>query len=142
MILRLALVGVLAAFGALSCVPSFAQAPATRIGYLGGGMTPSDGLPPAPLRQALRDLGYVEGRNVVYIGRWADVKLDRLPALARELVDQKPDVVISFGYPAAQALKNETRTIPIVAAEMGDPVASGLVTIPPAVLQRATDIVR
>ena len=62
----------------------------------------------------LRDLGYVEGKNVAYEYRFADDKLDRLPALAEELVRLKVDVLHTPGTPGALALKKATRTIPIV----------------------------
>jgi len=116
-----------AAFAALRCLPAAAQSRVLRIGFLASGMSPAGGLPPAALRQALGDVGYVEARNVVYVSRWAELKQDRLPLLARELVDEKPDVIVAFGHPAALAAKGATTTIPIVAAQMGDPVASGLV---------------
>ena len=75
----------------------------------------------------LRDLGYVEGKTVVYEFRYADTKLDRLPELASELVRLKVDVLIAPGTPGALALKKATKTIPIVFADVTDPVAAGLV---------------
>jgi putative ABC transport system substrate-binding protein len=75
----------------------------------------------------LRDLGYVEGKNVAYEYRFADDKLDRLPALAEELVRLKVDVLHTPGTPGALALKKATRTIPIVFSDVTDPVAAGLV---------------
>jgi putative ABC transport system substrate-binding protein len=65
-----------------------------RVGFLSGGAQTPDGGPPPVLRQALRDLGYVEQQNVVYVARWADAKQDRLPALAAELVELKVDVIV------------------------------------------------
>jgi putative ABC transport system substrate-binding protein len=80
-------------------------------------------------RQGLRDLGYVEGRNLVIESRSAEGKFERLPALAAELVALKVDVIVTAeGTPAALAAKQATRTLPIVFATAGDPVASGLVT--------------
>jgi putative ABC transport system substrate-binding protein len=97
-----------------------------RIGYLGGqGATPH--LPEA-FRQGLRDLGYVEGRNVVIEYRSAEGKFERLPALAAELVALKVDVIVAPGTPGALAAKQATRTLPIVFTTAGDPVTSGLVT--------------
>jgi putative ABC transport system substrate-binding protein len=64
---------------------------------------------------------------VVYVSRWADLKSERLPVIARELVEMRPDVVIAFGYLSALAMKTATTTIPIVATAVGDPVATGLV---------------
>jgi putative ABC transport system substrate-binding protein len=79
-------------------------------------------------RQGLRDLGYVEGRNVVIEYREAEGKYDRLPALAAELVALKVDVILAGGTPATLAAKPATRTLPIVFAAVADPVTSGLVT--------------
>jgi putative tryptophan/tyrosine transport system substrate-binding protein len=75
----------------------------------------------------LRDLGYVEGKNVAFEYRFADNNLDRLPALADELVRLKVDVLLTAGTPGALALKKATRTIPIVFLDVTDPVAAGLV---------------
>ena len=75
----------------------------------------------------LRDLGYVEGKNIAFEYRFADDKLDRLPALAEELVRLKVDVLVTPGTPGALALKKATRTIPIVFTDVTDPVATGLV---------------
>jgi len=78
--------------------------------------------------QGLRDLGYVEGRNVVIEYRFAEGKLERYPALAAELVALKVDVIVAPITPAALAAKQATRTLPIVFIAVGDPVTSGLVT--------------
>jgi len=78
--------------------------------------------------QGLRDLGYVEGRNVVIEYRDAEGKSERFPALAAELVALKVDVIVAPGTPAALAAKQATRTLPIVFPIAGDPVTSGLVT--------------
>src|SRR5512132_1247164 len=75
----------------------------------------------------LRDLGYVEGKNVAFEYRFANDKLDRLPALADELVRLKVDVLLTPGTPGALALKEATRTIPILFLDATDPVAAGLV---------------
>jgi putative ABC transport system substrate-binding protein len=79
-------------------------------------------------RQGLRDLGYVDGRNVVIEYRDAEGKRERLPALAAELVALKVDVIVAPTTPAAVAAKQATTTIPIVFAVASDPVASTLVT--------------
>ena len=98
-----------------------------RVGFLAGGARPPDGVPPLPLRQALQELGYVEPQNVVYVGRWAEAKQDRLPGLAAELVGLKVDVIVTAGGPASAAAKQATSSIPIVLALVGDAVGIGLV---------------
>ncbi len=79
------------------------------------------------LRQGLRDLGYEEGKNIVIEHRYAEGKTDRLPQLARELVEQKPDVIVVGGTSVAVAAKKATNTIPIVVAGAGDLVEAGLI---------------
>ena len=78
--------------------------------------------------QGLRDLGYIEGRNLVIEYRDADGKAERLPALAAELVALKVDVIVASGTLAALAARRATKTLPIVFSPAGDPVGSGLVT--------------
>jgi len=78
--------------------------------------------------QGLRDLGYIEGRNLVIEYRDADGKVERLPALAAELVALKVDVIVASGTLAALAARRATKTLPIVFSPAGDPVGSGLVT--------------
>ena len=78
-------------------------------------------------RAGLADLGYQDGRNVAVSTRYAEGKLERLPALAAELVGAKPDVIVAAGPQAARALKDATSTVPIVLAVITDPVAGGLV---------------
>jgi ABC-type uncharacterized transport system substrate-binding protein len=98
-----------------------------RIGFLASGAHPPDGAPPAALRQALQELGYVDGTSISYVGRWAEVKRDRLPGLAAEMVGLKVDLIVAFGAPAAEAAKEATSTIPIVIVNAGDPVGIGLI---------------
>jgi putative ABC transport system substrate-binding protein len=81
-----------------------------------------------PFLQGLRDLGYVEGRSVVIEYGDAEGKPERFPALATELVALKVDVILAPGTPQTLAAKQATRTLPIVFAAVGDPVADGLVT--------------
>ena len=100
---------------------------AWRIGFLSGGPRPTDGAVPAALRQALAELGYVDGKNVTYIGRWADAKIERLPGLATELIGFDVDVLLTTGAPAADAAKKATSTIPIVFVAPGDAADTGLV---------------
>src|SRR5438128_10153848 len=98
-----------------------------RIGYLAGDLAGSPQLPEA-FHQGLRDLGYIEGRNVVIETRDAEGKPERFPALAAELVALKVDVIVAPPRAAAVAAKQATQTIPIVFAAAAAPVASGLVT--------------
>jgi len=74
----------------------------------------------------MRDLGYVEGENLIIEWRYADGRYERLPALAAELVQMKLEVIATHSTPAAQALQRATTDIPIVAVGVGDPVRSGL----------------
>src|SRR6266446_940560 len=100
----------------------------TRIGFLATNLAANPHVHEV-FRQGLRDLGYVEGRNVVIEYRDAEGKSERLPALAAELVALKVDVIVTGGgTPTALAAKQATRTLPIVFASAGDPVTSGLVT--------------
>ena len=77
--------------------------------------------------RALADLGWTDGRNVRLDLRWAGDNINRIRALAQELVGLQPDVILTNGTPATAALQRETQAIPIVIAHMGDPVASGIV---------------
>ena len=126
---RRTLLGALA--GGLLAAPVVAEAqPAAkiaRIGFLALNMAANPHLVEAFL-QGLRDLGYVEGRNVVIEYRDAAGKPERLPALAAELLALKVDVILAAGEPHALAAKRATKTIPIVFTATADPVASGLVT--------------
>ena len=117
---------------ALGAAPLAAEAQqaakVARIGYLSPNLASSPYLRNAFL-QGLRDLGYVEGRNVVIEYRDAEGKLERLPALAAELVALKVDVIlVGGGTRVTLAAMQATRTIPIVFTGVGDPVDSGLVT--------------
>src|SRR5262245_24368460 len=98
-----------------------------RIGYLGTNLAAGLHMQEAFL-QGLRDLGYVEGRNLLIDYRDAEGKLERLPPLAADLVARKVDVMVAPTIVAALAAKQATRTLPIVFAFVADPVGSGLVT--------------
>ena len=74
----------------------------------------------------LRELGYIEGQNLVLEQRWANDQTDRLPELVADVIGRKPDVLVTWGAKAAIAANKATGTIPIVAVGMGDPVGSGL----------------
>ena len=99
-----------------------------RIGFLSGGAAPASGAPPAALRQSLEELGYIDGKNVAFSGRWADANRERLPGYASELVGLGVDLLITMGAPAAEAAKKATSTIPIVFVAPGDAADTGLVT--------------
>ena len=122
----------LIAVGALLAAPLAAEAQqaakVARIGYLSPNLAASPHLRDAFV-QGLRDLGYVEGRNLVIEYRDAEGKLERFPALAAELVALKVDVILAEGGTLGpRVAKEATTTIPIVIAAAGDPVGSGLVT--------------
>ena len=115
------------------CALTEAQQPTKKalIGYLGSGSPPGNR---ARFQQGLRDLGYVEGKNLVIEYRYAEGKLDRIADLAAELVRLKVDIIVTQGTPAAIAAKNATKTIPIV-------ISGGTVPSPrelfPVLLDRA-----
>jgi putative ABC transport system substrate-binding protein len=98
-----------------------------RIGVLMN-LYPPDADPPQALRRGLRDLGYVEGQNLVLDWRYQLGRGDRLPTLAAELVRLKPDVIVADVTVAIRAAMQATSTIPIVMASSADAVGSGLVT--------------
>jgi putative tryptophan/tyrosine transport system substrate-binding protein len=122
----------LALCASLFALCSFAQAQqATRIpviGRLGASSAAGEAARIEAFRQGLRELGYIEGKNIVIEWRHAEGKRDRLPALAVELVRLKVDVIVTGGANATRAVKEATATIPIVMAQSGDPVADGFVT--------------
>src|SRR5882724_11073508 len=83
-----------------------------------------------PLRQGLSESGYVDGKTIVFEYRMSQAQNERLPSLARELVQRRVDVIVTYGTPATQAAKQATTTIPIVMVGVGDPVKTGLVASP------------
>jgi ABC-type uncharacterized transport system substrate-binding protein len=97
------------------------------IGYLGGSSFSIGKSNINAFRQGLRELYYVEGKNILLEYRWADAKFDRLPALAAELVSLKADVIVTTGTQPTIAVKQATSRIPIVVASAGDLVGTGLV---------------
>jgi putative ABC transport system substrate-binding protein len=98
-----------------------------RIGYLSGASLSANAARIEAFRQGLRELGYVEGKNIVIEWRSAEGKLDRLPSLAAELVRLKVDIIVTAGSTATRPAKEATSTIPIVMTQDPDPVGTGFV---------------
>src|SRR5215468_4672661 len=97
-----------------------------RIGYLSPGDSVARTYRIEAFRQGLKQLGYIEGKNIIIEYRLAKGRWERLPELARELVDLDVDIIFAQGGPATEAAKNATQIIPIVTSS-SDPVGSGLV---------------
>jgi putative tryptophan/tyrosine transport system substrate-binding protein len=108
-------------------IPALAQPKIPRIGYVVSGSRTESNPRLEGFRQGLRDLGYVEGKNIVLEYRYAEGKNERFPGLVDELVQQKVDVLIATALPAIRAAKQATKTIPIVIMTGQDPVATGLI---------------
>jgi putative tryptophan/tyrosine transport system substrate-binding protein len=108
---------------------SFAQqsAKVARIGFLNPASPQLADIQLQAFRDGLRELGYVEGKNIQLEVRWGDGKLERLPSLAAELVQAKVDVLVAVSSPGVVAAHQATRTIPIVMPLSSDPVGDGLV---------------
>jgi putative ABC transport system substrate-binding protein len=98
-----------------------------RIGHLSATSLAANAARIEAFRQGLRELGYVEGKNIIIELRSAEEKLDRLPALAAELVRLKVDIIVTAGATATRPAKEATSTIPIVMTQDGDPVGTGFV---------------
>jgi ABC-type uncharacterized transport system substrate-binding protein len=98
-----------------------------RIGYLSGNPRSDTQNAVDAFRARLRDLGYVEGQNLLIEYRYADGKYERLPQLATDLVLLKVDVIFAFSTPGARAAKNATTSIPIIFGVVSDPLTAGLV---------------
>ncbi len=99
-----------------------------RIGFLGNSTADLEANLVGPFREGLRDLGYVEGRNILIEYRWAEGKYERFPTLIAELIALKVELIVTAGTPASLAVKKATTSIPLVMAAVGDPVGTGLVT--------------
>jgi putative ABC transport system substrate-binding protein len=97
------------------------------IGYLGAGALGPSAANVAAFRQGLSESGYVEGQNLTIEYRWAEGRVDRMPAFAADFIGRKVDVIVATADPAAHATKNATSTIPIVFIAGADPVRQGLV---------------
>jgi putative ABC transport system substrate-binding protein len=111
------------------CVPAQAQQPKKipRIGFLIGTFPSTNAARIDAFREGLRELGYLEGKNIVIEYRWAEGKFDRLPDLAAELVRLKVDVIVANGPVLTRPAKEATSTIPIVMGFDNDPVGNGFV---------------
>ena len=111
------------------CLSAEAQRPnkITRLGVLIGASPSATSGRIEAFRQGLRELGYAEGKNIVIEYRYAEGKLDQLPALAAELVRLKVDVILTSGAASTRPAKKATNTIPIVMAQDNDPVGNGFV---------------
>jgi putative ABC transport system substrate-binding protein len=126
---RRVFIGVIA--GGLLAVPLAGEAQQAakvpRIAFLGNATAALEANLVGPFREGLREIGYVEGQNILIEYRWAEGKYERLPALIAELIALKVDVIVTAGTPASLAVKNATTSIPLVMVAVGDPVATGLV---------------
>ncbi len=98
-----------------------------RVGFLGNSNAALEANLVGPFREGLRDLGYVEGRNVLIEYRWAEGRYERLPTLIAELIALKADVIVTAGTPATLAVKKATTKVPLVMVAVGDPVGTGIV---------------
>lgn len=112
-----------------TAIPAEAQqaAKVARVGFVAASQA-ADSSTTQAFRQGLRDLGYVEGRNVVLEARFAEGQLNKLPDLVAELIGLRVDVLVAGSPAAATAARKASTTVPIVFAGVGDPVASGIVT--------------
>src|SRR2546430_6763435 len=111
----------------LACFAQQQRPKVARIGLLEASSASSSAKVREALIRGLRELGYIEGKNMIIEERWAEGNYERLPGLAAELVQMKVDVILAGGTPAVQAAQRATTTIPIVMVRVGDPVGSGLV---------------
>src|SRR3989338_2436488 len=98
-----------------------------RIGFLGNSTAALEVNLVGPFRDGLRDLGYVEGQNILIEYRWAEGKYERFPALIAELIASKVDVIVTAGTPATQAYQKARTSIPLVMVAVCDPVGTGIV---------------
>src|SRR5215472_8634195 len=115
--------------GAAAAWPLAARAQQTAGKTVSVGILALEELSPIDtFRQALNDLGYVEGKNVRFEHRYAKGRNERFPELANDLIGLKVDIILTWGTEAALAAKEATTTIPIVMGAVGDPVGSGIVT--------------
>ncbi len=117
----------LGAFGAPLAAAAQQTGKPHRIGFLGNSTATLEANLVGPFREGLRDLGYVEGQNIVIEYRWAEGKYERFPALISELLALKVEVIVTAGTPATLAVKRATTSVPVVMIAVGDPVGTGIV---------------
>jgi putative ABC transport system substrate-binding protein len=129
MISRRSLLAALSTAFVATPFPAPAQTPPKmhRIGFLGPGSASGYVREIEAIRAGLRDLGYVEGKNITVEYRWADGNMDRLKSMAAELVALKVDVLITYATVGVRAAMQTTKTVPIVVADAIDPVAQGFI---------------
>ena len=124
---KLILLGAGALAAPLACLAQDQRSKVARIGLLEAGSASISVNRQEALIAGLRELGYVEGKNIVIAYRWAEGKYERLSGLAAEMVQMKLDVIVAASPPAIQAAQRATITIPIVMVRNPDPVGSGFV---------------
>ena len=142
----IAILALLTFFVSVFAHPTDAQQPGKiyRIGILSPTSASTQAVRLEAFRRRLRQLGYVEGKNIVIEYRYSEGKRERFPDLAAELVGLKVDVIVTASGPAILAAKKASPTMPIVFAAAADPVGDGYVgvTIPQKVLARADRVIR
>jgi ABC-type uncharacterized transport system substrate-binding protein len=111
-----------------ACFGQTQRSRVARIGFLGSASAQGSARSVGALRAGLRDLGYIEGRNMFIEYRWAEGHYERFPEMLKDLIASKVDVIVTHGTPGTRAAKRATTTIPIVMAISGDAVGTGLVT--------------
>jgi putative ABC transport system substrate-binding protein len=115
--------------GAFAVPPGAGAQTPPRVGYLsiGSASDPRRAALLGAFQQGLRDLGYVDGKNILIEVRFDEGRYDRLPDLAGELVRLKIDILVAYSTPAAQAAQKATEAIPVIITNVVDPVRTGLV---------------
>jgi putative ABC transport system substrate-binding protein len=122
----IALLGGVATWPIAARAQQIAKVP--RVGFLGAATAADSSNAIEMFRTGLRELGYVENRNIAFEFRWAEGRYDRLPQLVRQLIAARIDLLVTHGTPGTRAAKQATSTIPIVMAISGDAVATGIVS--------------
>jgi ABC-type uncharacterized transport system substrate-binding protein len=98
-----------------------------RVGFMGNSTEALEANLIGPFREGLREHGYVEGRNIEIVFRWAEGKYERFPILITELIAAKVDMIVTAGTLASLAVKNANTSIPLIMIAVGEPVALGFV---------------